>query len=205
MDLLARKTVQDLKAKLAEFIAAKRVPASLAGFISADEAVRNYRLALAWLESHGHGYISNGGFVLERYDPVANTGVLVANRDPAYPFAAGHWDKALRLDYSRIDALTAADYRKGQNLKVTATVVRVAYPENSSGPADKAEVYMSLIAGDKEIRVKAISAGVAGAYEAEISASVLDGLVPGLYTVVAESNLGKEQAPGVASTKILKY
>ena len=204
VDLLARKTVQDLKAKLAEFIATKRVPASLAGFLTADEAVRGYRLTLAWLESHGHGYISNGGFLLDRYDPVANTGVLVANRDPAYPFAAGYWDKALRLDYSRIDALAAADYRKGQSIKVTATVVRVAYPENSSGPADKADVYVSLITGDREIRVKALAAGV-GTYTAEIPASVLDGLEPGLYTVVAESNLGKEQAPGVGSTKILKY
>jgi len=95
VDLLSQKSVDDLRAKLIELAAAKRVPAPLAGFLTPDQATSAYTLAVKWIETHGHGYISNGGFYLDRYDPTNNTGVLIAFRDKAYPYAKGFWVKAL--------------------------------------------------------------------------------------------------------------
>jgi peptide/nickel transport system substrate-binding protein len=205
VDVLTRKTVEDIKAKLQEFIAAKRVPASLQGFVTPAQAAADYQLALAWINRHGHAYISNGGFILDSYDPTGNTGVLAANRDPAYPFAAGYWTKALKLDYSRVDALTVADWQKGKDLKVGVTVSQVAYPANGAQPARNATVFVSLMAGDQETRLAAQpSATVPGLYEVALPARVIDALGTGVYTVVADSFLGGEQSPGVGSTKFMK-
>lgn len=204
VDLLNPKLVADLKAKLAELATARRVPASLKGFVSPEEAAKDYRLALAWIEKHGHAYISNGGFVLDRYDPKANTGVLTAFRDPSYPFAKGYWTKALETSYSRVESIALADRAKGQDLAVTVKVSSVAYPRNTASPAAKAAVELSLMVGDKATAVTAKPAGP-GTWTASFPASLLDSLPEGAYTIVASSSLGLGDAPGSASTTWLKF
>ena len=203
IDLLNPKLVGDIKAKLNEFIGARRVPASLAGFVSPDEAVRDYRLTLAWLEKHGNAYISNGGFFLDRYDPAGNTGILSAFRDPSYPFEPAYRARILRMDYSRVDSVAVADYKKGQNLKITVAVSQVSYPQNQATPASKAAVGVSLMAGAKEIKVFAKIVGP-GSWEATLPSQALDALSTGTYTVVAESSLGAGDSPGVGSSTLLK-
>ncbi|MEI6876543.1 MAG: ABC transporter substrate-binding protein, partial [Spirochaetota bacterium] len=204
VDLLNPRLIVDLKAKLGEFIATKRVPASLKGFIAPETAVKDYQLALAWLEAHGHAYISNGGFMLERYDAAANSGILVAFRDRAYPFEAGYWVKALRTDYAKVESVTVGEPRKGQDLRVAVTVGLVAYPEVTAVPSDKAQVTVSLMVGDRVVAVNA-KGGRAGVYEALIPAATVDGLPIGAYTLLAEAGLGKGDAPGFASTILMKF
>jgi len=195
VDLLNPKLAADLKVKL---------PASLAGFVSTAEAIKDYRLALGWLENHGHGYISNGGFMLDRYDAAGNTGVLAAFREKSYPFESGYWAKALKMDYTKVDSVVAEDPRKGQPLKVTVAVSAVSYPAVTSSPTDKARVTVSLMAGDKTVTVPA-TALKAGSYVASLPASVIDGLSLGTYTVVAEATFGAGDAPGFASTLLMKF
>ncbi len=204
VDLLNPKLVADLKAKLADLSAARRVPASLRGFLDPETAVRDYQLALAWLETHGHAYISNGGFLLERYDPVGNTGVLAAFRDMAYPFEKGYWAKLLTGEYSRVESVEVTDPVKGQDLRIEVRVGVVRYPAVESAPTGKASVTVSLMVGDRTISAGAKpSAG--GQYEAHMPAAVVDGLPVGAYTLVAESSLGGEDAPGFASTLLMKF
>ncbi len=204
VDLLNPRLVADLKAKLAEFVTAKRIPAPLRGYVGAEAAVQGYKLALAWLDTHGHAYISNGGFMLDRYDPAANTGILGAFRDKAYPFEAGYWVKALRTDYSRVEAVMVADPKKGQDLKVAVRVGLVSYPAVASSPTDKATVTVSLMVGDKA--VDAVAKSVKGRnYEALFPAATIDALAPGAYTVVAEASLGTGDAPGFASSMLMKF
>ena len=204
VDLLNPRLISDLKAKLSEFIAAKRVPVSLAGFVDGNEAVGNYRLALGWLEAHGHAYISNGGFVLDRYDPTANSGILTAFRDPTYPFEAGYWTKALKTEYTSVDSLLIDDPRKGQNLVVKAKVSLVMYPESAGVPTEKAQVSMTLMSGDRPVTVEAKYVKD-GLYEAYFPASVVDGLAVGTYSVLVEASLGHGEAPGFASTILMKF
>jgi peptide/nickel transport system substrate-binding protein len=204
IDLLNPRLVGDLKAKMAEFIGARRVPASLAGFMSPEQAVKDYGLTLKWLEARGNAYISNGGFLLDRYDPIGNTGILAAFRDPSYPFDKGYWARTLKTDYSRIDSLKLADYKRGQDLAVAVSVSQVSYPQNQESAAAKAAVEVSLIAGGKEIRASAKRLGP-GSWEALLPAQALDALKAGTYTVVAESSLGIGDSPGVGSATFLKF
>ena len=204
VDLLNPKLVADLKVQLKAYETAKYVPASLVGFVTPEQAVRDYQLTRAWLEEHGHGYISNGGFVLDQYEAANNTGVLTAFRDRSYPFESGSWVKALQTAYTRVDSISVADPTKGQSVKVTVAVSQVAYPSNTATPASSPQVTVSLMVGDKAVTVAAKATKV-GTYEADLSAKVVDALASGAYVVVVESSLGKGDAPGVGSSLLLKF
>ena len=188
VDLLSQKCVADLKAKLRDFIDAERVPAALRGFITPAEAVKDYRLTLDFMEKHGHGYISNGGFILDSFDPANNTAVLVANRDPSYPYAKGYFAKALASRFARIDAIKVPVYRKGESLAVGVTVSQVAFPANTSRPAGRADVKVTLV-GDKQTTALARLVKP-GSFEAVIPSAALSGLPPGSYTLIVEASLG---------------
>jgi peptide/nickel transport system substrate-binding protein len=190
IDLISQKCVADIKAKLQELIARKYVPESLKGFVTPEQAVKGYQDAIAFIDKHGHAYISNGGFVLDRYDPANNTAVLAANRDPGYPFEKGYFTKILATSFARVDAIRVPTYKKGAGLTVNVTVSEVAFPANTSKPAAKANVKVTLV-GDKET-VYTAKATAAGAFEVQIPAKDLDVLKPGAYTIVVEAALGSE-------------
>jgi peptide/nickel transport system substrate-binding protein len=190
VDLLSQKCVADLKAKLREFIDAERVPAALRGFVTPAEAAKEYSLALTFIDRHGHAYISNGGFILESFDPANNTGVLVANRDPSYPYAKGYFVTALAASFARIDAIKVPTYRKGAGLAVGVTVSQVAFPANTSRPAARANVKVTLV-GDAQATFPAALVKP-GSFEAVIPQKALSGLRPGSYTLIVEASLGAD-------------
>ncbi len=191
IDLISQNCVADLKAKLQELVARKYVPEGLKGFVTPEQAVKGYTDAIAFIDKHGHAYISNGGFILDRYDPTNNTAVLVANRDPSYPFEKGYFTKYLATAFARVDAIRVPSYKKGAGLAVGVTVSEVAFPANATKPAAKANVTVTLVANDKETVYKAASTK-AGSFEAQIPAKDLDSLKPGSYTIVVEAALGTE-------------
>ena len=190
VDLLSQKCVADLKAKLAEFVSTERVPVALQGFVTPAQAVSYYKLALGFIDQHGHAYISNGGFILNKYDPTNNTGELIANRDPSYPFAKGYWTTALATSFARVDAIKVPTFKKGSALTVGVTVSEVAFPASTSKAAAKANVKVTLI-GDTET-VYTAKLVKAGSFEAVIPAKDLAGLKAGSYTIVVEAALGTE-------------
>jgi len=192
VDLLGQKCVADIKAKLQEFVTSERVPVALKGFVTPAQAVAGYKQAIAFIEKHGHAYISNGGFVLDSYDSTNRTGVMVANRDPAYPYAKGYWANALATHFARIDAINVPTYRKGSAMTLGLTVSDVTYPANTSRAAAKGNVKVTLI-GVKET-VYTAKLAKAGSFQAIIPAKDLDTLKPGSYTLIVEAALGTETA-----------
>lgn len=202
VDLLSQKAVADIRAKLVELAAQKRVPAALKGFVTPDQAAANYNLAVKWIDAHGHAYISNGGFYLDKYNPANNTGSMVAVRDASYPYAKGYWVKALATSFTRIDNLVIGTYKKGADTKVTVTVSEVAFPAGTAKAPAKASVQVTVVA-DKEYTFKATQTK-AGTFEAVLPAKTLDTLKAGSYTVVAESALGTE-APTVDTSNLLIF
>jgi len=57
--------------------------------VTAEEARSRYEAAIRWFNERRHLVISNGPFLLERFDGAAQTAELRAFRDPGYPFAKG--------------------------------------------------------------------------------------------------------------------
>ncbi len=54
-----------------------------------EGALERYTTAIEWGNEHKHMWISNGPFYLDSFDSAAQTSVLRAFRDPAYPFKPG--------------------------------------------------------------------------------------------------------------------
>ncbi len=202
IDLLSQKAVADLRAKLVEYAAAKRVPASLVGFVKPETAAANYNLAIKFLDAHGHAYMSNGGFMLDKYDPTSFNGQLVAFRNAAYPYEKGYFTTALATKFTRIDGIKLDTYKKGTDLKVTVTLSEVAFPANTAKALANGKVNVTLIA-DKEYTVAAKKLKD-GTYEGTISAKTLDGLKAGSYTVVVDSALTTE-SPTVETTNVVIF
>jgi len=200
VDLISQKFVADLKAKLQEFVAKERVPTALKGYVTPAQAVANYKLAIAFIDKHGHAYISNGAFLLDSYDPSNKAGVMTAFRDASYPYAKGYWTTALATRYADVAAINVPAYKKGSNMTVAITVNDKAYPSNVSKAAAAATVTLTLV-GDTTTSYKATFVK-AGSWQAVIPAKDLDALKPGSYTVVVEAKLGTE-APNSGSASVL--
>jgi len=190
VDIRNQACVADIRAKLQEFAARGRVPVALRGFITPAQAVKNYRLAIGFIDRHGHCLIGNGAFVLDRYDVLKNTGVLLANRDPAYPYAKGYFVKTLATSFARVDAVTVPIFRQGMDLMVDVTVSQVAFPAATARPAPRANVKITLM-GDTETSYTATLVK-SGSFAAVIPARDLAGLAPGSYTLIVEAALGGE-------------
>lgn len=71
-----------------------------------EEARVRYQAALAWFQERRHLVISNGPFLLSRYDPAAQFAELLAFRDPSYPFRPGELQPGPppELSISRVEA-----------------------------------------------------------------------------------------------------
>jgi peptide/nickel transport system substrate-binding protein len=202
VDLLSQKCVADIKAKLQEFVTQERVPTALKGFLTPKQAVADYKLAIAFIDGHGHAYISNGAFLLDSYDAANKAGVMVANRDASYPYTAGYWTKALATHYARVDAVNVPTYTKGSPMTVGLTVSDVSYPANTAVDAAAAKVRITVVA-DKEMSYAA-KLVQDGGYEAVIPAADLASLKPGSYTLVVEASLGSE-SPSVETSSIIVF
>jgi peptide/nickel transport system substrate-binding protein len=58
-------------------------------FENRETALSRYDAAIKWGQEHGHVWISNGPFYLDKFDSAAQTAVVKAFRDPSYPFKPG--------------------------------------------------------------------------------------------------------------------
>jgi peptide/nickel transport system substrate-binding protein len=190
IDVIAAKDVADIRAKLAEYAAARHVPASLEGYVKAEDAVRAYRSAMAFIDKYKHAYISNGGFILESYDAANQTATLGATPFSDYPLAKGEMVKKVETSYARINSVKVGTFKRGADLRVEVAVAEVAYPANKAKAAAGAQVKVTLV-GDREYGFAATSSK-AGLYAATIPAGDLATLRPGTYTVIAEAALGTD-------------
>jgi peptide/nickel transport system substrate-binding protein len=190
VDVIAEKSVAAIKAKLAEYVAAKHVPASLEGYVKSEDAVGAYRSAMAFIDKYKHAYISNGGFILESYDAANQTATLGATPFSDYPFAKGDMVKKVETSYARINSIKVGTFKRGADLSVDVAVAEVAYPANKAKAASSAHVKVTLV-GAKQHGYDAKSSK-AGVYVATIPAMDLAPLRPGTYTLIAEAALGTD-------------
>jgi peptide/nickel transport system substrate-binding protein len=192
VDVLNPKCVADIKAKLQDMVAKKHVPASITQWVKADDAVKFYQLAIAFIDKYGHAHISNGPFMMEKYDPANNSAILTAFRDKDYPYEKDYFTKLFATNFARIDSLKVGAYEKGKDVKVSAQISKVAFPNNTAVAADKANVKVTL-AADKET-VYTAKMTKAGLFEVSLPAADLAKLKAGSYTVIVEAALGTETA-----------
>ena len=92
MDRDARLVVRTLK----DFSSTNVLPQNVfnvgaTSLASSQEALARYQAAVDWFGEYGLMVISNGPFILARYDPPAQFAELRAYRDPSYPFRPGDW------------------------------------------------------------------------------------------------------------------
>lgn len=188
-DVLRVSAVADIVAKLEEMIARKHVPAYLVGYmddmgLTADDLVGFYENSLAFINAHGHAYISNGGFYIDSFDPANNQITLAANRDPGYPFNGQYWLDLLETNTARIDnvglPLVAT---AGDDVTVTVEVSEATYPYNVFEPGTISVVEVILITDAGEMTYTA-SLTTPGVFEVVIPGADTTGLAAGAYTVV---------------------
>ncbi|MDE0142629.1 MAG: ABC transporter substrate-binding protein [Caldilineaceae bacterium] len=88
---------------------------------SSEEGVERYTAVLEWFDEKGHMVISNGPFMLQRYDPPAQFAELVAFRDESYPFTASDLYRGLPdlIEYTEIEA---PPIELGADYEVTLTL-----------------------------------------------------------------------------------
>ena len=80
------------------------VPAALASYVGAEEARARYRRLREFHKEHGHWLVTNGPYVLGRWD--GTKAVFGAFRDPSYPKGIGSFDAyavPLRAHVTRIE------------------------------------------------------------------------------------------------------
>jgi len=80
------------------------VPPALASYVSAQQARTRYRQLRAFHAAHGHWLVTNGPYLLQRWD--GTKAVLGAFRDPSYPKGLGGFNAyavPLKAHVTRID------------------------------------------------------------------------------------------------------
>jgi peptide/nickel transport system substrate-binding protein len=202
VDLLNLRCLQDIKAKLREFIDAKYVPAPIVGFTTAKECVARYQAAIDFIDAHDNAYIGNGPFFISAVDLYSGTVELAANRDQSYPFVAGRWNAQFSATTTRIDGVgVTAVASKGKPVAVSVRLSFVSYPSGTVKPVDSsAKVTLTLVTPLGEKAYKASYARL-GLYSATIPAEDTRALAPGTYTIVASSQL-KDEAPSMEAAAL---
>jgi peptide/nickel transport system substrate-binding protein len=158
--------------------------------VSADEAAARYDAADAWFKDKNLLVISNGPYLLARYDPPAQYAELHAFRDPTYPF-------------------TAADFRLGQPPHVTIAPIQAPAPAigdpisitaQVSGPGTLALQFALVDPSAGQIVTSGNANAGDNGFTVSIDSSVTSGLFPGLYQLYLAAS--SDQVAEVAEQRL---
>ena len=141
-------------------------------FVTTDEAQARYQAVLDWFSEHNLMVISNGPFMLTRYDPPAQFAELTAYRHPDYPFSKGDFSFG-EAELVRLSDTPTNPLQIGAANTLTVTV---------DGPGTVGLQY--TLFDPAENRVLAMGQaqpGSGGAFTIALDQSVGDALQPGLY------------------------
>jgi len=205
VDLLRPSCVADIKAKLVELRDKGHVPVSLKDYVTAEEAKAGYEAAIKWIDEHGHAFIGNGPFYMEKYDSATNFVELTAFRDPEYPFTPDYWSNKLATTTVRIDSVDVpAMYlrAKKEDMSIKVQVSEVLYPEGTAKIAEGGEVSAMLITPTEELSYKAEFLG-AGLFEVIIPTDAVKDLEDGSYTILISASIEGAVPASVASSTVV--
>ncbi len=142
-----------------------------------EEAEARYRSSIDWFRRYGHLVISQGPFMLRRFDGPSQTAELVAYRDASYPFGPGRWGEfanplgyTLKVTAPR-EALLKPDTVVSIGIAAPAgTRVRYVLIEPASGEV--------LSRGETQLTPESV-------LEIRITQDLLSKMAPGLYRLYA--------------------
>ncbi|MDN5341357.1 MAG: peptide/nickel transport system substrate-binding protein [Oceanotoga sp.] len=189
VDVKTPKCVKDIRAKLNQMIDRKYIPEELNGLITADEAIKDYKMAIDFIDKYNHAFIGYGPFMLTKIDTDSNYVELSAYRDASYPFEKGHWEKIYKKDRARIDSLTAPDIAmSGEDAEFEINVSKVSFPNDETALANEAEVKIILVTPEGEVEFDAMNYGP-GEFMGLIPSTATEKLDSGSYIYVVTATL----------------
>ncbi|MDI9619307.1 MAG: ABC transporter substrate-binding protein [Candidatus Nezhaarchaeota archaeon] len=145
LSYIAGPSLDILKEELDKAIANGFIPYQevLGKYLTKDEALAKYNALKAWFEKHGHFWVGNGPFYLDRVDATANIITLKAFRE--YPDVADKWLIFSEPKFPAIALSGPSDMIAGEAAYFEA---RVTY-RGSPYPADEIE-FVKYIVLDQE-------------------------------------------------------
>jgi len=152
-----------------------------AALVTRAESTDRYQAALDWFSERGHLVISNGPFMLTRYDPPAQFAELTAFREPNYPFRPGDSSYGEPPELL-IEAVPAVAIKAGTNTDIDVRV---------SGPGILGLRYLLIDPVSREIVYQNDSSDSRnGRFSVNLPASSTRNLFPGFYelTMLAHSD-----------------
>jgi peptide/nickel transport system substrate-binding protein len=205
VDVIAPACVADIKAKLQEMASKNYVPASIKDFITAANAVKRYRAAIAFIDKYGHALIGNGPFVISEVNTTANSITLEANRN--YYQKSDYWPNYFKQEITRIENVrTPANPSQSKDAVFEISVSSFVYPEENTSPlTNKGKVELRLQLPNGAEKVYNAQFTKDGQFTGTIPASDMASLTAGQsYTVVIMSYLNDE-APSVAVSDLVLF
>jgi peptide/nickel transport system substrate-binding protein len=205
VDVIAPACVADIKAKLEEMISKNHVPASIKDFISAADAVKRYRAAIAFIDKYGHALIGNGAFIISEVNTTANSITLDANRD--YHQKSDYWPNYFRQEITRIENVRApANPSRSSDAVFEISVSSFIFPNDDTTPLNsRGKVALRLQLPNGSERVFNAQFSRDGLFTGTIPASEMSALSAGQsYTVVIMSYI-VDEAPSVAVTDLVLF
>ncbi|MBI4313015.1 MAG: hypothetical protein HY681_14735 [Chloroflexi bacterium] len=138
--------------------------------VTPAQAKARYDATIQWIGQRGMAVISNGPYVLAKYDPPAQFAELEAYRDPGYPFKPGDWYKGSSAPVV-IESVQPGQITPGSPAKVSVRL---------QGPGEVAVRYLLV----DQAAGKAVASGVAapqgqGQFQVELSAEDTNRLAAG--------------------------
>ncbi len=194
LDLKTPDMVADLRAKYVELYNRGHVPVSIKDYVTVEEAKDRYARGIKFIDTYGHGMISNGAFFISKIDAANNFIELSAFRDAAYPFEQGYWRELFSTDMTRIDYVDIpAVARKSQGLTFTAVVSQYTYPEVASVDADGNTKVKALVIDESgnEYEITSNYSGY-GEFVFNVNSATLANMASGRYTIVVMSAIADE-------------
>ena len=141
-------------------------------YVSASEAQARYQAVLDWFREHNLMVISNGPFMLTRYDPPAQFAELTANRHPDYPFSKGDFSFG-EAELVRLSETPSTPLRIGAANTLTVQV---------DGPGAVGLQYTLFDPAENRVLATGqAQPGASGAFTIALDQTVGDSLQPGLY------------------------
>ncbi len=186
ISMITPSHVDDIKAAINKFRSRGYVPPYISGVVTPGQARARYDAALRFIEQYHHAAISNGPFILVRYDPNAMFMQLVANRDPTYPFTPDYWFNRLSIVTESVESVDApVSITAGEDFSVTVSVTEQGqFPEKYTKPAEEAYVLVELLdPSGNTIFSQQADLVSPGTFSVSVPGSATEGKAEGSYTI----------------------
>jgi len=192
LDLTKGHSLDVLKSYLEKFKEESFIPPEISQYVSPEEAKMRWKAISDWFAEHGHFYVSNGPFYIDRVDTVAKQVIMKAFRE--YPFRADRWAFLIKPKVPVITVAGPSEAAMGSSVvfNVTSTF--------EGRPYTRVKVKYLLLSPEGAVVFKGDAKSVGmGLFSIELSPEETAKLKPGAYTLMVIA-VGEEAATPVIKT-----